>query len=104
MTRLALSNLQHRRTLRLLALLLALLVAMGSLTSHAAMEADPTECVAVAQIQHEASSAEEHHCGTCTAVTPRLQLALSGPDEQSATPGVAFLPYSPLPPQRPPRT
>ncbi|SEG47549.1 hypothetical protein [Billgrantia desiderata] len=102
MTRFAPSNLQHRRILRLLALLLALLVAMSSLTTHAAIQADSVDCIAVEQL-HEATDSEEHNCGTCTAVIPRTRLALTGPAEQTATPDASFMPHSSLPPQRPPR-
>lgn len=102
MIRLATSSLQHRRIQRLLALLLVLLVAMSSLTTHAGMQADPLDCIAVEQL-HEANDSEDHNCGTCTAVSPRLRLTLSGPAEQSTTLDVAFMPHSPLPPQRPPR-
>lgn len=102
MTRFATTNLQHRRTLRFLALLLALLVAMSSLTTHAAMQAETTDCIAVEQL-HEATDSGDHNCGTCTAVSPRLRLTLSAPAEQTATSHVAFMPHTPLPPQRPPR-
>ncbi|MEQ4541334.1 MAG: hypothetical protein ABN479_20585 [Billgrantia sp.] len=102
MTRFAPINLQHRCILRLLALLLALLVAMSSLTTHAAMQADPTDCIAVEQL-HDPSDSEDHNCGTCTAVSPKPWPTLSGPAEQSAMPDVAFMPHSPLPPQRPPK-
>lgn len=103
MIRLATFNLQHRCIQRLLALLLVLLVAISSLTTHAAMEADPVDCATMTQLQHDASDSEEHQCSVCTAVTPRFQLALSAPVEKSAAASVAFVTHSPLPPQRPPR-
>lgn len=113
MTRFATLHQHYRRAVRLVALLLALLMAVSSLAGHAAMEADAADCVTLAQMQHHVSEgsdddgkaiADVHHCSVCAAVTPRFQLALSGPVAQSTLPAAVAMTVSPHPPQRPPRT
>ncbi|QJQ96116.1 MULTISPECIES: hypothetical protein [Halomonadaceae] len=63
MTRLATIHRHLRQAMRLVTLLLVMMVAVSSLTSHAATDAGPIECTAVAQLQHDAGG-EEHHCPT----------------------------------------
>ncbi|WP_444679139.1 hypothetical protein [Halomonas sp. E19] len=61
---------------RLLALLLALLLAMVTLSSHGAMESHQADCGLVAQVQLlDADTPDEHRCASCAALPPSIDLA-----------------------------
>lgn len=98
---------------RLLALLLALLLAMVPLSSHGAMESPQLDCGIAAEWMsvdghwgeghntehdHEASS-----CVTCSTTTGQAQLPVVGPERQAISLAMAVLPQFPLTPRRPPR-
>jgi hypothetical protein len=109
MTRLA-GTAPHRRTGgRLLAILLALLLALTSLSSHGATEGDHADCLVApyASLQLDAGSddwdRDEPRCSACSALTPAIHLSLAGPAEPAATAAVAFTDRTPLLPRRPPR-
>ncbi|SFU96263.1 hypothetical protein [Halomonas korlensis] len=98
---------------RLLALLLALLFAMVTLSSHGAMESPQVDCgIAAEWISVDGHLGEGHNiehdheassCVTCFTTTVQAQLPVVGPQRQAITLAMAVLPQFPLPPRRPPR-
>ncbi|PWV83190.1 hypothetical protein [Halomonas sp. A11-A] len=90
---------------RLLALLLALLLAMVTLSSHGAMESHQADCGLVAQVQLlDADTPDEHRCASCAALPPSIDLATAAPHFPALAPALAVIAHRPLPPRRPPRT
>lgn len=89
---------------RLLALLLALLLAMVTLSSHGAMESHQADCGLVAQVQLlDADTPDEHRCASCAALPPSIDLATAAPHFPALAPALAVIAHRPLPPRRPPR-
>ncbi len=98
---------------RLLALLLALLLAMVTLSSHGATMASSPDCSVaaewVADDAHSSSSLSAEHdheassCVTCSTATGQARLPVVGPQRQADSPAMALFPQIPLPPRRPPR-
>ncbi|MBR2513119.1 MAG: hypothetical protein IKE45_03685 [Halomonas sp.] len=91
---------------RWLALLLALLLAMVTLSSHGAIESHPGDCgVAVEWMADDGQSAEHDapSCATCTTASDQLRLIVLGPDRLAKSLAMAVFPQIPLTPERPPR-
>lgn len=106
---------------RLLALLLALLLAMVSLSSHGAMENHQVNCGIAAEWMADtghsgASLSGDNHsgnghsadhdassCVTCSTATGQSRLAVAGPQRQADSPAMAMILQIPLTPRRPPR-
>ncbi len=98
---------------RLLALLLALLLAMVTLSSHGGMQSHPGECDIAAEWMSseghagDAHSGEHDHetssCATCSTAMGQSGLPALDPQRQSGSPGMAVFPQIPLTPRRPPR-
>lgn len=92
---------------RWLALLLALLLAMVTLSSHGAMEPHPGDCgVAAEWMAYDDQSAEHDaaSCATCTTATGQLRLIALGLDRPAKSLVMAVFPQIPLTPERPPRS
>lgn len=96
---------QHRRAGgRLLALLLALLLAMTSLSSHGATQADQADCLQPqAMMQLDSAGSDDHRCSACSALMPSLSLSTAEPVVPATVLAVAYVDRIPLPPRRPPR-
>lgn len=101
---------------RLLALLVALLLAMGSLPGHATLTLDSGhgDCLTshlqmpsgeVADLAMDASDtqADTFGCSACSAPARGVHLALSEPASPAIAPAMAFAERTPQPPRRPPR-
>ncbi|WP_444999468.1 hypothetical protein [Halomonas mongoliensis] len=105
MTRLDRTSLMQRPGGRLLALLLALLLAVTALSSHGAMESHHADCGLAAQVQlFDADTPDEHRCASCAAPPPSIDLATAAPHFPALAPALAVIAHRPLPPRRPPRT
>ncbi|AXY43014.1 hypothetical protein [Halomonas sp. JS92-SW72] len=105
MTRPVTASGQSARGGRLLALLLALLLAVTALSSHGAMESHQADCGLVAQVQLlDAETPDEHRCASCAALPPSIDLATAAPHFPALAPALAVIAHRPLPPRRPPRT
>ncbi|MGJ7458843.1 DUF2946 family protein [Halomonas sp. MA07-2] len=102
---------------RLLTLLLALLLAMVTLSSHGAMESHQVNCgIAAEWMSDDGHSGEGHSgnghsadheassCVTCTTAMGQSRLPVVGPQRQASSLAMAVSPQIPLPPKRPPRT
>lgn len=91
---------------RWLPLLLALLLAMVTLSSHGAIEAHPSDCgVAIEWIADDGQSAEHDasSCATCTTAMGQLRLIVFGPERLTHSLAMVVFPQIPLTPERPPR-
>ncbi|RCV89639.1 DUF2946 family protein [Billgrantia montanilacus] len=103
---------------QLLALLLALLMAMVTLSSHGAMESHQVDCGIAAEWMPDggypddghsgdSQSAEHDHdassCATCSTAMRQSELPALDPQRQSGSPDMAVFPQIPLTPRRPPR-
>lgn len=101
---------------RLLALLLALLLAMVTLSSHGAMENHQVNCGIAAEWLSDDSHSDEGHsghghsadhdassCVTCSTTTGQARLPVAGLQRQADSPAMAMTPQTPLTPRRPPR-
>lgn len=91
---------------RFLALLLALLLAMTSLSSHGATQADQPDCLLTPQaaMQLDAADTDDHRCSACSALMPLPALSAAEPAVPATVLAVTYADRTPLPPRRPPRT
>lgn len=90
---------------RLLALLLALLLAVTALSSHGAMESHQADCGLAAPAQLlDGDTPDETRCASCAALPPAIDLATAAPHFTALAPALAVIAHRPLPPRRPPRT
>ena len=113
MIRLDSTLLTQRTGGRLLALLLALLLAMVTLSSHGGMQSQPGDCDIAAEWMSgeghsgDAHSVEHDHeassCATCSTATGQSGLPALDPQRQAGSPIMAVFPQIPLTPRRPPR-
>ncbi|MGM0702358.1 MAG: hypothetical protein ACQEUG_08140 [Pseudomonadota bacterium] len=116
MTELATSSPSRSAGGRLLALLVALLLAMGSLPGHAGMDLENGhgDCLtphmqmpdgAATDLVKDASEprADTFGCSACSALARGMHLALTEPASPTIAPAVAFVARSPQPPRRPPK-
>ncbi|MFY0989980.1 hypothetical protein [Halomonas sp. C05BenzN] len=101
---------------RLLALLIALLLVMGSLPGHAALTLDtghgdcltphlqmPSGDAADSPMEAADTQASTFGCSACSALARGVQLARSEPASPAIAPAMAFVERTPQPPRRPPR-
>lgn len=98
---------------RWLALLLALLFAMVTLSSHVAMESHQDDCRVAAEWMADeahssnAPSAEHDHdaasCIVCFTAMGQSLLPMVGPERQVTSLAMAMFPQIPLTPRRPPK-
>lgn len=89
---------------RLLALLLALLLAVTSLSSHGAMESHQADCGLTAPAQLlDGDTPDEPRCASCAALPPSIDLATAAPRFPAFAPALAVIAHRTLPPRRPPR-
>ncbi|MDZ7851555.1 MAG: hypothetical protein U5L98_02600 [Halomonas sp.] len=92
----------HRtREGRLLALLLAVLLSLTSLTGHAAMEACASDCTTA---QVEMVDNIEPECSACAALTASPLVTNSHPDTLVGTTTPAVVKHLSPPPHQPPRS
>lgn len=105
MTQLATSHLQHRRSPRLLALLLVLLVAMSGLTTHAAMDSHQIDCGLASQVQvlDGDRSADDTRCSACSMLLHSGSLTVAEPPFPAFAPAPALVSHRLPPPRRPPK-
>ncbi|WP_301584233.1 DUF2946 family protein [Halomonas alkaliantarctica] len=104
---------------RWLTLLLALLLAIVTMSSHGAMENHQVDCGATAEWMldnghsvdgrsGDSQSVEHDHnassCVTCTTAMSQTRLLVLGPERLANSPAMALSPQFPLTPRRPPRT
>ncbi|AMD01892.1 hypothetical protein [Halomonas chromatireducens] len=88
-----------------MALLLALLLAMTSLSGHGAIQADSADCLQPqAMMQLDSVDADDHRCSACSALMPLPALSTAEPAVPSTVLAVTYADRTPLPPRRPPRT
>lgn len=114
MRRLTRTSPAQRTAGRLLAILLALLLAMVTLTSHGAMERLQADCGVAAEWSSDdghsdhGPNAEHDHdaspCALCSIATGQARLPLVGPQRQVNSLAMAASPQPPLTPRRPPRS
>jgi len=117
MTGLAMPSPSRRAGGRLLALLVALLLAIGSLPGHAATSLDSghgdcfnpwMQMADDARGDLTGDSADTHadslSCSACSALARDVSLAFAEPAMPAVAPAVAFIERTPQPPRRPPRT
>ncbi|WP_422720136.1 DUF2946 family protein [Franzmannia qiaohouensis] len=114
MRRLTRTSSAQRTPGRLMAILLALLLAMGTLTSHGAMEHLQADCGVVADWSSDGGhsdhgpSVEHDHdassCALCSVAAGQARLALVDPLRQANSPAMAASPQPPLAPRRPPKS
>ncbi|EWH03917.1 hypothetical protein [Halomonas sp. BC04] len=99
------STSQHRRAGgRFLALLLALLLAMTSLSSHGAAQANQADCLQPqAMMQLDSVDTDDHRCSACSALMSSLSLSAEEPAVTATVPAVAYVDRTTLPPRRPPK-
>jgi hypothetical protein len=89
---------------RLLALLLALLLAVTAMSSHGAMESQAGDCGLATPVQLlDGDLPDEPRCAGCTALPSTLSLAVDAPHFPALAPALAVIAHRPLPPRRPPR-
>lgn len=99
-----------------MALLLALLLLMVTLSSHGVMESHPSDCgIATEWMTNDGLSADGHSgdnhsadhdassCATCSATTGQAQLLVVGPQHQAFSLAMVVSPQIPLTPRRPPK-
>lgn len=112
MAQLERTSLTQRTGGRWLALLLALLLAVVTLSSHGAMASSPDCAVAAEWMSDDVHldaghSAEHDHdassCVTCSTTMGQALLPTVGPERQATSPAMATSPQIPLTPRRPPR-
>ncbi|MEQ6887254.1 hypothetical protein ABE957_01000 [Halomonas sp. CS7] len=89
-----------RRGQRLLALLLAVLLSVASLSGHAAMDACANDCSVP---QAEMLAGGDADCGACAAMAAVPLIAASAADTLADTAGPALVDFIPLPARPPPR-
>ncbi|MCG6657464.1 hypothetical protein HOP52_06755 [Halomonas campisalis] len=98
---------------RWLAVLLAMLLAMVTLSSHGATQNHQIDCGVAAErmsddghssgalgVEHDHDAAS---CATCTTAMGQALLPVVGPERQANSLAMAASPQIPLPPRRPPR-
>ncbi|MBR9902400.1 MAG: DUF2946 domain-containing protein [Gammaproteobacteria bacterium] len=103
---------------RWLALLLALLLAIVTMSSHGAMESHQVDCGVAAEWMldnghsvdgHSGDSQNAVHdhdassCVTCSITMSQTRLLVFGPERLANSPAMAVSPQFPLTPRRPPR-
>jgi len=91
---------------RLLALLLALLLAMVTLTSHGGIQSHPSDCGIATEWMSDNGHSADHDassCVTCSTATGQALLPVAGPQRQANSTAMAMVPQTPLTPRRPPR-
>ncbi|WP_404296540.1 hypothetical protein [Halomonas sp.] len=116
MDRLTRTSSTQRTGGRLLALLLALLLAMVTLSSHGAMESHQVNCGIAAEWMSDDGHSDEGHsggghsadheassCVTCTTATGQALMSVAGLQRQASSPAMAMTPQIPLTPRRPPK-
>lgn len=112
MTRLDRTSLTQRTGGRWLALLLALLLAMVTLSSHGATMVSSPDCSVTAEWMsddgHSGGLSDEHDhdassCVICSTTISQAQLPMVEPERQATSPAMAASPQIPLTPRRPPR-
>ncbi|MDR5868074.1 hypothetical protein [Halomonas koreensis] len=90
----------HRPWPRLMALLLMMVFACASLSSHATTEACQVDCAHLQGELLETSDSCHAHCAAPVAATPP---AVMTPRSPLLTPAIAVSEHVPQPPRRPPR-
>lgn len=112
MTRLDSTSLTQRTGGHWLALLLALLLATVTLSSHGAMENHQVDCGVATEwmsddVHLDDSHSAEHDassCVTCSTTMGQALLSRVGPESKANSPAMAASPQIPLTPRRPPRS
>lgn len=92
---------RHQQGIRCLALLLALLLALSSLSTHAAMDAHQADC-GVASSMHDDTS-DDSRCSACSMVPHLGSLSAVEPPFPAVAPALAMTDHRMPPPRRPPR-
>ncbi|SFT91182.1 hypothetical protein [Halomonas saccharevitans] len=90
----------HPRGQRLLALLLAVLLSVASLSGHAAMDACSVDCATPLAEMVDGVDAD---CGACAAMAAMPLIAASAADTLAGTADPALVDFIPLPARPPPR-
>ncbi|QTP58446.1 hypothetical protein HNO53_06820 [Billgrantia antri] len=89
---------------RFLALLLALLLALSSLSTHAAMESHQADCGVASSVQQlDDDTADDTRCSACTMVPHLGSLSAVEPPFPAIAPALAMADHRMPPPRRPPR-
>lgn len=96
---------RHHQGIRFLALLLALLLALASLSTHAAMDSHQADCgVASSMQQFDADTTDDSRCSACTMVPHLGNLSAVESPFPALAPALAMSDLRIPPPRRPPRT
>ncbi|UYG05101.1 hypothetical protein OCT51_06960 [Halomonas sp. LR3S48] len=95
---------RHHQGIRFLTLLLALLLALNSLSTHAAMDSHQADCgVASSMQQFDADTTDDTRCPACTMVAHLGRLSAVEPPFPVVAPVLAMADHRMPPPRRPPR-
>ncbi|NIC07482.1 hypothetical protein [Billgrantia bachuensis] len=95
---------RHQQRIRCLALLLALLLALSSLSTHAAMDTHQADCgVASSMQQFDDDNSDDSRCSACSMVPHLGSLSAAEPPFPAVAPALAMTDRRMPPPRRPPR-
>lgn len=95
---------RHHQGIRFLALLLALLLALNSLSAHASMDTHQADCgVASSMQQFDADTTDDSRCSSCSMVPHLGSLNVVEPPFPAVAPVLAMADHRMPPPRRPPR-
>lgn len=95
---------RHHQGIRFLALLLALLLALNSLSTHATMDAHQADCGVASSIQQfDGDTWDDSRCSACTMVPHLGSLNALEPSFAVVIPALAVTDHRMPPPRRPPK-
>lgn len=95
---------RHHSGMRFLALVLALLLGLNALTTHAAMESHQADCGVASSVQQlDDDTADDTRCSACTMVPHLGSLSAVAPPILAVAPALAVPDHRMPPPRRPPR-
>ncbi|MGQ4877666.1 hypothetical protein ACOJCM_03730 [Billgrantia sp. LNSP4103-1] len=105
MTRPTIMKAHYGSAIRLVALLLALLVASNSLMSHAAVDSHMADCGLSSQMQspNTDTPSDETRCSACSMLPHSGEMAVDESPFPAFAPALALLDHRLPPPRRPPK-
>ncbi|MDL0434064.1 hypothetical protein QPM17_23265 [Marinobacter sp. TBZ242] len=95
---------RHHQGIRFLVLLIALLLALNSLSTHAAMDTHQADCgVASSMQQFDDDASDDSRCSACSMVPHLGSLSAVEPLFPTVAPALAMTDHRMPPPRRPPK-
>lgn len=94
---------RHHQDIRFLALLLALLLVLVSLSTHAAMDTHQADCGVASSTQQLDDTPDDSRCSACSMVPHLGSLGAVEPPFPVVAPVLAMADHRMPPPRRPPR-